>query len=116
MAATATDFESAIAKAYAVDGPALALGQGVLDGTLVHDAVVLMPLKMANRHGLIAGAIGTGKTRTLQVLAEQLSAAGVPVFLADMKGDVSGIADPGDPASPAGKRAADLGVDFTPTG
>ena len=110
------DFAETIAKAYATDGPALELGQGVHDGALAHDAVVKLPLKMTNRHGLIAGATGTGKTRTLQVLAEQLSAAGVPVFLADVKGDVSGMADPGDPASPAGKRAADLGIEFAPTG
>jgi DNA helicase HerA-like ATPase len=110
------DFGSTIAQAYATEGPALELGQGVHDGTLVHEAAVRLPLEMANRHGLIAGATGTGKTRTLQVLAEQLSAAGVPVFLADIKGDVSGIAEPGDPASPAGKRAAELGIEYKPTG
>src|SRR5690349_1342418 len=92
----APDFAATIAKAYAVEGPALELGQGVLDGELVHEAAVRMPLAMTNRHGLIAGATGTGKTRTLQVLAEQLSAAGVPVFCADVKGDLSGLADPGD--------------------
>ena len=54
-----------------------------------------MPLAMVNRHGLIAGATGTGKSKTLQVLAEQLSAAGVPVFAADVKGDVSGLSAPG---------------------
>jgi DNA helicase HerA-like ATPase len=112
----AEDFAKTIAAAYATQGPALELGQGVHEGTLYHDALVRLPLAMTNRHGLIAGATGTGKTRTLQVLAEQLSAAGVPVFLADVKGDVSGIADPGDPASAAGKRAADLGIEFSPTG
>ena len=111
-----SDFAQTIAQAYATQGPALELGQGVHEGTLEHEAAVKVPLRMMNRHGLIAGATGTGKTRTLQVLAEQLSAAGVPVFLADVKGDVSGIADPGDPSSPAGKRAADLGIEFVPTG
>lgn len=110
-----TDFATTIAQAYTTQGPAIELGQGVHNGALVHEAVVKVPLKMMNRHGLIAGATGTGKTRTLQGLAEQLSAAGVAVFLADVKGDVSEIADPGDPASPAGKRATDLGIPFTPT-
>ena len=111
-----SDFAQTIAQAYTTQGPAIELGQGVHDGALVHEAVVKVPLKMMNRHGLIAGATGTGKTRTLQILAEQLSAAGVSVLLADVKGDVSGIADPGDPASPAGKRAADLAIPFAPTG
>ena len=111
-----SDFATTIAQAYTTQGPAIELGQGVHDGAVVHEADVKVPLKMMNRHGLIAGATGTGKTRTLQSLAEQLSAAGVSVFLADVKGDVSGIADPGDPASPAGKRAADLAIPFTPTG
>ncbi len=71
---------------------------------------------MANRHGLIAGATGTGKTRTLQVLTEQLSAAGVSVFVADVKGDVSGLSTPGPDDGPAAKRAADLGIPFTPNG
>ena len=71
---------------------------------------------MTNRHGLIAGATGTGKTRTLQVIAEQLSAAGVSVFVADVKGDLSGLAAPGPTDGPAAKRAADLGIPFTPTG
>ncbi len=110
------DFAETIARAYATEGAALELGQGVHDGALAHDALVRLPLRMTNRHGLIAGATGTGKTRTLQLLAEQLSAAGVPVFLADVKGDVSGIADPGDPSSPAGKRAADLAIPFAPAG
>ena len=110
------DFVEAIQKAYATQGAAIELGQGVHDGTLEHAAEVRVPLAMTNRHGLIAGATGTGKTRTLQVLAEQLSAAGVPVMCADVKGDLSGFADSGDPAGPAGKRAADLGFPFTPTG
>ena len=72
-------FADVIAKGYATSGPAIELGRGVHDGELVPEAVVQMPLAMMNRHGLVAGATGTGKTRTLQVLAEQLSAAGVPV-------------------------------------
>jgi DNA helicase HerA-like ATPase len=69
---------------------------------------------MVNRHGLIAGATGTGKTKTLQLLTEQLSTAGVPVFAADMKGDVSGLAAAGDPTGPAAKRDAELGIDYKP--
>ena len=105
-----------IAKAYAVEGPAIELGAGVLDGELDPQATVRVPLAMTNRHGLIAGATGTGKTRTLQLLAEQLSAAGVAVFAADYKGDVSGIAQPGETGGPAEKRAGELGQEFTPTG
>jgi uncharacterized protein len=60
----------------------------VHEGELHEDAVVRIPLAMMNRHGLVAGATGTGKTRTLQLLAEALSAAGVPVFAADVKGDL----------------------------
>src|SRR3954469_3002463 len=71
---------------------------------------------MMNRHGLIAGATGTGKTKTLQGLAEQLSTAGVPVFVADVKGDLSGVAEPGDAGSAAAKRAADLGLQFQARG
>ena len=69
-----------------------------------------------NRHGLVAGATGTGKTKTLQVLAEQLSAPGVPVLVADVKGDVSGLAAPGGPGGPGEKRMADLGLPFAPDG
>src|SRR3954469_5801795 len=71
---------------------------------------------MMNRHGLIAGATGTGKTKTLQGLAEQLSTAGVPVFVADVKGALSGVAEPGDAGSAAAKRAADLGLQFQARG
>src|SRR3954451_750460 len=108
------DFGAAIAAAYSFEGAALELGRGVHDGAVVPEAAVRIPLSMVNRHGLIAGATGTGKTKTLQLLAEQLSAAGVPVFAADMKGDVSGLAAPGDPAGPAAKRDAELGIEFKP--
>jgi DNA helicase HerA-like ATPase len=111
-----TDFGSTIAAAYKVEGAALDLGRGVHGGAVAPEAVVQIPLAMMNRHGLVAGATGTGKTKTLQNLAEQLSAAGVPVFVADVKGDLSGLAVPGDADGPAPKRAADLGLEFTPTG
>ena len=109
-----TDFASTMATAYHADGPVIDLGRGVHEGAVAAEAVVQVPLKMINRHGLVAGATGTGKTKTLQLITEQLSAAGVPVFVADIKGDVSGISAPGDAAGGAAKRAADLGMPFTP--
>ncbi len=110
------DFAQTITTAYAVDGNALDLGRGVHDGAVFPDAAVKLPLRMVNRHGLIAGATGTGKTKTLQGLAEQLSTAGVPVFVADVKGDLSGIAEPGDPGGAAAKRARELGSQFAARG
>src|SRR4051794_41883281 len=108
------DFAKTIADAYATGGPAIQLGRGVHDGALAKDAMVQVPLKMMNRHGLIAGATGTGKTKTLQGLAEQLSAAGVPVFAADVKGDVSGLSVAADAGGPAEKRDQELGIEFKP--
>jgi DNA helicase HerA-like ATPase len=108
------DFAKTIAAAYATDGEALELGRAVHDGEVHRDAAVRVPLATLNRHGLIAGATGTGKTKTLQVMAEQLSAAGVPVFVADVKGDVSGLAAPAAPGGPAEKRMADLRLAFQP--
>jgi DNA helicase HerA-like ATPase len=112
-----SDFADKITKAYAAEGPAIDLGRGVLNDETDTGAVVQVPLSMMNRHGLVAGATGTGKTRTLQVLAEGLSANGVSVVIADVKGDISGMLAPGDPApdGPAAKRAAKLGVPFAPT-
>ncbi len=110
------DFAQTIATAYAVDGAALDLGCGVHDGAVVQAATVKLPLRMVNRHGLIAGATGTGKTKTLQGIAEQLSTAGVPVFVADVKGDLSGIAEPGEPGGAAEKRAQELGLQFQARG
>jgi uncharacterized protein len=110
------DFAQTITTAYAVEGESLDLGRGVHDGAVVPGAAVKLPLRMVNRHGLIAGATGTGKTKTLQGLAEQLSAAGVPVFVADVKGDLSGLSEPGDATGAAAKRAGDLGLQFQARG
>src|SRR3954454_18717357 len=112
----AEGFGPAIAKAYGFEGPALDLGRGVHDGAVVPGAQVRLPLAMVNRHGLIAGATGTGKTKTLQLMAEQLSAAGVPVVLADMKGDLTGLAQPGAPGDRVTQRAAATGDAWQPTG
>jgi len=111
-------FGETIAGAYATDGAAIELGTGKHEGALAPEAAVRIPLRMMNRHGLVAGATGTGKTRTLQVIAEQLSAAGVAVFAADVKGDVSGIAVPGSDDGPTKKRAREreLGIEWAPTG
>src|SRR5438046_8611650 len=110
------DFAQTITTAYATEGAALDLGRGVHDGAVVAAATVKLPLRMVNRHGLIAGATGTGKTKTLQGIAEQLSSAGVPVFVADVKGDLSGVAEPGDAGGAAAKRAQELGLQFPARG
>ncbi len=89
--------------------PAITLGAVLHEGECHPEPLVTIPLSMMTRHGLIAGATGTGKTKTLQLVAEQLSAAGVPVFLADIKGDVSGIAVPGETGSRITQRATDTG-------
>ncbi|MDP9182708.1 MAG: DUF853 domain-containing protein [Actinomycetota bacterium] len=111
-----SDAAQEIGQAYAFEGPALELGALVLDGTAHPDARVRMPLSMLNRHGLVAGATGTGKTKTLQLIAEQLSDAGVPVFLADIKGDVSGMAAPGESNDRITTRAKDTGTDWVARG
>lgn len=87
-------FTSQIQTAYTFKGTSMQLGGAMLDNQVVKDAPVSIPLRMMNRHGLIAGATGSGKTKTLQVLAEQLSANSIPVLLMDIKGDLSGIAAP----------------------
>ncbi|MFD8286958.1 helicase HerA-like domain-containing protein [Streptomyces lavendulae] len=111
-----TDPAGQIAAGYAFTGPALDLGALLWDGTCLPDRQIRIPLSMLNRHGLVAGATGTGKTKTLQLIAEQLSAAGVPVFLADIKGDVSGISEPGTENDRVRERAADVAQDWQPAG
>jgi DNA helicase HerA-like ATPase len=101
-----------IAAGYAFTGPALDLGALLWDGTCLPGAQVRVPLAVLNRHGLVAGATGTGKTKTLQLIAEQLSAQGVPVFLADVKGDVSGISAPGERSERVLGRAAEVGQEW----
>jgi DNA helicase HerA-like ATPase len=115
MSEAPAEIASRIASGYAFSGTALELGSVVLDNTAHAEARVRIPLGMLNRHGLIAGATGTGKTKTLQGLAEQLSANGVPVVVADVKGDLSGLAAGGAPGDRITARAADTGDDWQAT-
>ncbi|MEV0083841.1 helicase HerA-like domain-containing protein [Saccharopolyspora sp. NPDC050642] len=103
-----------IASGYATEGAAVELGAVVVDGSVDAAAAVRIPLATMNRHGLVAGATGTGKTKTLQLLAEQLSDAGVPVLLADVKGDLSGLSAPGEGGGKVAARAAEVGDDWRP--
>ncbi|MEO8263208.1 MAG: helicase HerA-like domain-containing protein, partial [Pseudolysinimonas sp.] len=110
------DAIATIEAGYSFDVPALDMG-ALVNGEPVPAAQIRIPIAMVNRHGLVAGATGTGKTKTLQVLAEQLSAAGVPVFAADIKGDLSGIASvPGDPDPKLLARTQSIGQDWKPQG
>ncbi|MET8876986.1 helicase HerA-like domain-containing protein [Nocardia sp. NPDC004604] len=99
-----------IAAGYAFDGVALELGTIVVDGAVDSTARVRIPMRTMNRHGLVAGATGTGKTKTLQGIAEQLSRAGVPVVLADIKGDLSGLAQAGQANDKLSARATETGA------
>jgi uncharacterized protein len=105
-----------IAAGYAVGGQALELGTVVIDDKTDPTAQIRIPLATVNRHGLIAGATGTGKTKTLQVIAEQLSEAGVPVLMADVKGDLSGLSRPGESNDKITQRAKEIGDDWQPSG
>ena len=104
-----------IAAGYATTGAALELGTVFLDGEVDSSARVRISLAMLNRHGLVAGATGTGKTKTLQNLAEQLSSAGVPVVMADIKGDLSGLSREGQSSDRTKARATETGDDWAPT-
>ena len=106
---------SAVAAGYQFEGATLELGDLMLNASDLADVHVKIPLAMLNRHGLVAGATGTGKTKTLQLMAEQLSAAGVPVFAADIKGDLSGLSVPGEDGEKIRTRAASVGQDWKPT-
>ena len=110
-------FHDEMATGYALTEPGLVIGSPMLGDELANDARVQVALSMMNRHGLIAGATGTGKTKTLQLLAGQLSKAGVPVFVADIKGDLTGMAAPGDATNPkVVDRLSSLGWTFEPSG
>lgn len=105
-----------ITEGYTTKGDSITLGAAMLDGETLTNAYVKVPLKTLNRHGLIAGATGTGKTKTLQVLAENLSDKGIPVLLMDMKGDLSGIAQPSPGHPKIDERHAQIGLPFEAKG
>lgn len=109
-------FIEAINKSYTTALPSIYLGAGVYNGEILADAKVNLALRMMNRHGLVTGATGSGKTRTLQLMAEQLSAAGVSVFMPDMKGDLSGMSKEGTANDKINERAAALGIKYSPCG
>lgn len=109
-------FSAAIQKSYAMNGASIFIGAGVYENQPVPEARVNLALKMMNRHGLVTGATGSGKTRTLQLIAEKLSAAGVPVFMPDMKGDLSGMAKAGVANDKINERCQLLGMPFTAQG
>jgi DNA helicase HerA-like ATPase len=107
---------SAARSAFPAEQPGITLGAIVHEGGCHPEPLARIPLAMMNRHGLIAGATGTGKTKSLQLMAEQLSKAGVPVFLADVKGDVAGVAAAGEASPRITQRATETGYQWTPTG
>jgi DNA helicase HerA-like ATPase len=110
-------FRDAMTAGYALAEPAITLGSPMRDDELLTDVRVQVALAMLTRHGLIAGATGTGKTKTLQLMTGQLSKAGVPVFVSDIKGDVTGIAAPGDTSDPKiQQRLASLAWTYEPSG
>lgn len=109
-------FSALVKDGYNFKGANFKIGTAVLDGKALTGTDVFLPLRTINRHGLIAGATGTGKTKSLQVLAEGLSNASVPVLLMDIKGDLSGIAEPGAPNDKINERLAITGGQFKPTG
>ncbi len=109
-------FIAAISSSYTTNTPSINLGAGVYENEIIADAKVNMPLRMMARHGLVTGATGSGKTRTLQLMAEQLSAAGVAVFMPDMKGDLSGMAKEGIVNDKIVDRAKALEIKYSPTG
>ena len=106
------EFVEHISQAYNPKGDYIHLGAAMLNGETFADAAVKIPLKTMNRHGLIAGATGTGKSKTLQILAENLSQKGVPVLLMDVKGDLSGIAKPSNGEEFLHERHKKLGFPF----
>jgi DNA helicase HerA-like ATPase len=110
------EFGEALATGYGFTDASVIVGAALLENTPHAEPRVKIPLSMLNRHGLVAGATGTGKTRTLQLLAEQLSAAGVPVFVSDIKGDLSGLAQPGEGSERVTTRASSVAYQWKASG
>ena len=109
---TKEDFFDHINSGYTTKGDSITVGSAILANETITNAFVKIPLKTLNRHGLIAGATGTGKTKTLQVLAENLSEKGIPVLLMDMKGDLGGLAQPSPGHAKIDERHEKIGLPF----
>jgi DNA helicase HerA-like ATPase len=112
----AAAFTSHINDGYSFKGDSICLGGAICNGEALPDTFVKVPLKTLNRHGLIAGATGTGKTKTIQVLSEQLSSFGIPVLMMDIKGDFSGIAKEGEEKPFITERHAKINIPYKPEG
>lgn len=109
-------FTAEIQAGYTFKGNAFVIGGAMLDAEAIQDLQVTIPLRTMNRHGLIAGATGTGKTKSLQVITEQLAANGVPTLLMDIKGDLSGVAVPGSDHPKIQERCGKIGIGWKATG
>lgn len=107
-------FTESVQKGYKASGNVITLGAGVFNGEVISDALVTIPLQTLNRHGLVAGATGTGKTKTLQVIAEELSSSGVSVLMMDIKGDLSGLAAEGVLNDRIKSRHDQIGIEWKP--
>jgi DNA helicase HerA-like ATPase len=112
----AQKFTASINEGYFSNNAQIVLGCGIFENQCIAEAKVSIPLKTMNRHGLIAGATGTGKTKTIQVLSEQLAQKGIPVLMMDIKGDFSGIAKPGEEKPFISERHSKIGLPFAPRG
>ncbi len=108
------EFAELIRSGYDFKGESFQIGAAMFGGELIPDSIVRLPLKTMNRHGLIAGATGTGKTKTLQVISEGLSNASVPVMMMDIKGDLSGIAAAGVVNDKITERCSKMGMKYKP--
>lgn len=112
---TKEEFIQSVKEGYTFKGESVKIGAAVLDGTVIPEAGINLPLKTLNRHGLIAGATGTGKTKTLQMISEYLSDNSVPVLLMDIKGDLSGIAATGTANEKINDRYQKLSMEYKPS-
>ena len=112
--ATKDEFLQKIKEGYSFKADSVQIGTGMLNGEVIAGANVILPLKTMNRHGLIAGATGTGKTKTLQLISEYLSDNSVPVLLMDIKGDLSGIAAAGVANDKTNERCQKLNIQYKP--
>jgi uncharacterized protein len=116
MANRKEQFTQSITDGYTFKGECITLGAAILDKEVLTGTHIKLPLKTMNRHGLIAGATGTGKTKTLQLITEALSAKSVPVVVMDIKGDLSGLAKLGTPNDKITERMGKIGIEWNPAG